>query len=135
MLAVARALVVDDDHSIRYMVSRLLEREGYEVDPAVDGGEAIEQIQQKEYALILLDLMMPRVDGYTVLRYLEHHRAQELEKVVVMTALSPEHLAADVPRILLKPFDLELFTAYARASLPEGGGSLESASDGSHLAQ
>ncbi|MGZ7081107.1 MAG: response regulator transcription factor, partial [Thermoanaerobaculia bacterium] len=66
-----RILVVDDDESIRTMIVRILSRENFHVDSARDGFEAIEMLAKEDYTTILLDLMMPRVDGLQVLRFLE----------------------------------------------------------------
>ena len=112
----ARALVVDDDGAIRWMVSTILEREGYEVDSAKDGYEAIELIRSNDYSLILLDLMMPRVDGFSVLNFLSSAKPLDLEHVVVMTALSAESVSRPVPKIIYKPFDMELLTFYAQTN-------------------
>jgi len=59
-------LVVDDDAAIRILISRILSRHGFRVDAAADGAEAIEELLQHDYALVTLDLMMPRIDGYGV---------------------------------------------------------------------
>src|SRR5204863_8149931 len=69
-----KILVVDDDDSIRLMVERVLRREKFEVDSARDGHEAIEKLAHNEYGMVLLDLMMPRVDGHGGSQYLEHER-------------------------------------------------------------
>ena len=104
-----RILVVDDDDAIRLMVERVLRREQFEVESARDGQEAIEKLTRNDYATVLLDLMMPRVDGHGVLRYLESER-EKAPKVIVMTA--DLHGAAEtaeakpVFRILSKPFDI-----------------------------
>src|SRR5690349_10359780 len=66
-----KILVVDDDDAIRMMVERVLRREKFEVETARDGFEAIEKLSGGDYATVLLDLMMPRVDGLGVLRFLE----------------------------------------------------------------
>ena len=110
----ARALIVDDDAAIRFMVGKILEREGFAVDHARDGYEAIEKIRNNDYAFVLLDLMMPRVDGFHVLQRLNEEDPERLNRVVVMTALSPDHVVNPVPHIIHKPFDLELLTSFAR---------------------
>lgn len=100
-------LVVDDDDAIRIMVERVLRREHFEVESARDGFEAIEKLQRQDYGTILLDLMMPRVDGHGVLRFLEQ---QGEARVIVMTAnmhSAQETAAAPVVfRVLSKPFDI-----------------------------
>ena len=102
-------LVVDDDDAIRMMVERVLRREQFEVEGARDGHEAIEKLTRNDYGTILLDLMMPRVDGHGVLRFLEQHPAPA--KVIVMTANtqggSEAAEARPVFRVLSKPFDIK----------------------------
>jgi two-component system response regulator (stage 0 sporulation protein F) len=105
-----RILVVDDDDSIRLMVERVLRRDGYSVDGARDGFEAIEKLGQNDYLTILLDLMMPGLDGIGVLEYLERHRPELGRQVIVMSANIPAATdaarLAQVARVLAKPFDL-----------------------------
>ena len=105
-----KILVVDDDDSIRLMVERVLRRENYEVDSASDGFEAIEKLDKNEYSTILLDLMMPRIDGFGVLDYLEEHHPELGRNVIVMSANLPAASDAarerNVVRILPKPFDI-----------------------------
>ena len=118
-LAVERkALVVDDDDGIRLLVCKILEREHYDVDRARDGAEAIEKLKHNDYTLVLLDLMMPRVDGYGVLRFLKDARPQKLSRVIVMTALKPHDVEEPVATVLAKPFDVEVLIEHARKPLP-----------------
>lgn len=109
-------LVVDDDDAIRTMVERVLRREQFEVECARDGFEAIEKLTRNDYATVLLDLMMPRVDGHGVLRFLEKHPAPA--PVIVMTAnMHGGSEAADakpVFRVLSKPFDISELIANIR---------------------
>jgi DNA-binding response OmpR family regulator len=111
-------LVVDDDDAIRTLVERVLRREKYEVESARDGHEAIEKLSRNDYGTILLDLMMPRVDGLGVLRFLESERPHVEKSVIVMTANL--HGAAEAAgtkptfTILSKPFDLEQLLAHVR---------------------
>lgn len=106
-----RILVVDDDDAIRVLVERVLRREKYEVECARDGFEAIQKLSEKEYGTILLDLMMPRVDGHGVLQFLEKHRPDVARSVIIMTANLPSGSDAarrqPIFRVLSKPFDIE----------------------------
>lgn len=104
-----RALVADDDAGIRILVARVLTRKGFDVDSTRDGAEAIEKILQNDYAVIVLDLMMPRLDGFTVVKYLSDKYPQLIDRVIVMTALDRSALAGDIPvmqRCVHKPFDI-----------------------------
>ena len=77
-----KILVVDDDDAIRNMVERVLRREHFEVESARDGFEAIEKLSRNDYATVLLDLMMPRVDGIGVLRFLETEQKTLAPRVI-----------------------------------------------------
>lgn len=111
-----RALVVDDDAGIRILVTRILHRHGFVVDNARDGAEAIEKVLQHDYALIALDLQMPRIDGFAVVKYLGEHHPEVLPKVIVMTAFGASAMAKICPpvvRFIEKPFDVERLLAEA----------------------
>ena len=103
-----RILVADDDLMIRKMVARILEREGYQVDQAKDGAEAIEKCSESSYRVILLDMMMPRLDGMKVIEWLEEHRPEMVARVLVMTAFTrgAAEKAEKVCAVVYKPFDV-----------------------------
>ena len=67
-----RALVCEDDAAIRSLVKTVVGREGFSVDLAVDGREGIEKMSTGCYDLVVLDLMMPEVDGFAVVDFLKH---------------------------------------------------------------
>ncbi|HYR27743.1 MAG TPA: response regulator [Thermoanaerobaculia bacterium] len=118
-------LVVDDDDAIRTMVERVLRREQFEVEGARDGYEAIEKLTRNDYGTVLLDLMMPRVDGHGVLRFLEEH--PKPARVIVMTANmqggSEAAAARPVFRVLSKPFDISQLIDHVRQCTSGDGGS------------
>ena len=119
--AARRALVVDDDAAIRILVSRILTKRGFEVDVVRDGAEAIEQLLAHGYDLIILDLMMPRIDGFAVVKYLADHQPDTLAKVIVMTAFGSsaiEKVCPPVVRFVEKPFDIERLLDEAAAVTP-----------------
>jgi CheY-like chemotaxis protein len=102
-----RALVVDDDEPIRTMIARVLSRDGFEVESARDGKEAIDRLAGGEFDFVILDLMMPRVDGFGVIRYLKEHRPERLSSVVLATAMYSETVSREpVAAVLRKPFDV-----------------------------
>lgn len=116
-----RILVVDDDDAIRTMVERVLRRERYQVESARDGFEAIEKLSKNDYTTVLLDLMMPRVDGHGVLRYLQQERPAPPPRVIVMTAniagAAESASASPVFRVLSKPFDIRQLVDHVRECL------------------
>jgi CheY-like chemotaxis protein len=113
-MATLRALVVDDDVAIRILVSRILEGRRFIVDTANDGAEAIQKLATASYAVILLDLMMPRVDGIGVVKFLAEYHPDQLASVIVMTAFgerASERLPSPRVRFLEKPFDIHALVA------------------------
>jgi DNA-binding response OmpR family regulator len=105
-----RALVVDDDDPIRTMLAKVVERQNLDVDTARDGEEAIERIDEDGYAVILLDLMMPRVDGYGVLKHMEQHCPEKLGCTIIASAVPESEILKrfnlPIYRIHAKPFDM-----------------------------
>ena len=112
------ALVIDDDAAIRVMVSRVLERNGFAVQVARDGAEGIEKLSVADYDVIVLDLMMPRLDGAAVIRYLTSYFPEKLDSVIVTTAFGAsamETVCPPVHHFLEKPFDVSALVAEAKA--------------------
>lgn len=111
----------EDDAPIRALVKRVIEREGFHVDAVADGAEALEKLGQDGYDLIVIDLMMPRVDGMEVLRRLRYERPAHLKHAIVMTAGSESAQAFVEPicTFLRKPFDIDRLTSAVRACARE----------------
>jgi putative two-component system response regulator len=83
---VKRILVVDDDPDILTLEERILKREGYEVVTAMDGESAMAMIRSHEFDLVLLDIMMPGIDGFEVSRSLRKESEGKPVPVVFVTA-------------------------------------------------
>src|SRR6185312_9061080 len=81
-------LVVDDEERIRRLLNMYLTREGYEIDEAVDGAEAVEKALVNNYACILLDLMMPEKDGLEALQELREKKV--MTPIIMLTAKGEE---------------------------------------------
>jgi CheY-like chemotaxis protein len=81
-----RLLVVDDDPNVVDVVRQLLEGEPYEICSATDGQQALEQISQQPPSVILLDLLMPRMDGFQVIERLQQDARYRPIPVIVLTA-------------------------------------------------
>lgn len=103
-------LVVEDDQAIRRLVTMVLKRQGYQVEVAVDGVEAVLKLGICEFDVIVLDLMMPNLDGFTFLETLSIHDPERLKKIIVTSAASPAVILARMKGItfelLPKPFDI-----------------------------
>jgi len=116
----ARILVVEDDPIIRQTVDYALRRAGFDTLTASDGKEGLALAEQELPDLILLDLMLPGVDGYT---FAERLRAKDAEVAIVMvTALDQERdkvrgLDAGADDYITKPFSMEELLARVRANL------------------
>ena len=87
-----RLLVVDDDPQVVDLVRQLLDDQSYEITSASDGEEALEEIARQRPDVVLLDLLMPRLDGFGVIEALRHDPRYRDIPVVVLTAkaLTPE---------------------------------------------
>ena len=101
-------LVVDDDASIRQTVREILDLEGYPVETAADGNEALEAVERREPSLVLLDMRMPELDGWGFARAIRE-RGMRLP-ILVMTAAENARTWADeigADGYVSKPFELE----------------------------
>jgi CheY-like chemotaxis protein len=105
-----RVLVADDDQSIRQLVCTIVKRESLLVDAVADGFEAIESFKLHDYAVVLLDLMMPRLDGFGVIAWLKENPPAVKPIVLVITAYADQSFKEVDPNlvsgILRKPFEV-----------------------------
>lgn len=98
-------LVVDDDEMIRRLVRTVLEADDFEVIEAKDGQEGLQTIDDKHPSVVVLDVMMPGLNGVDVCRQLDHENV----KVIILTArddadLAEQCMAAGADAFLTKPF-------------------------------
>ena len=104
-------LVVDDDLALRGLFKNLLTRNGFEVDSASDGRTAYDQMTRENYEVILLDLMMPNVNGFELLERIERDRPGLLSRVIVMTGAAQRTVVkldtSKVWGLIRKPFDID----------------------------
>jgi DNA-binding response OmpR family regulator len=115
----ARILLVDDEQSVQKLLSYPLRKEGYEVIPAMDGQEALERCRGQSFDLIVLDVMLPKIDGFDVCRQI---RAQSSVPIIMLTAKAEEfdkvlglELGAD--DYITKPFSMREFRSRVKAVL------------------
>lgn len=85
-----RILLVDDEKDMVFVLKLHLEAEGYDVLTAFDGQEALQKARQDQPDLIILDVMLPKLDGYKVCRMLKFDRKYKAIPVVMLTAKSQE---------------------------------------------
>src|SRR5690606_29121779 len=119
VVGVPRVLVVDDEATIRDIVRRYLTADGFDVAEAGDGEDALRQFEDRRPDLVVLDVMMPGMDGLEVLRRL---RAKSTVFVVLLTAKAEEvdklvGLSVGADDYLTKPFSLRVLVARVRAVL------------------
>jgi CheY-like chemotaxis protein len=114
-------LLADDNEATCTLITAVLHND-FVVEVASDGNEAVEKLKSRHYAAILLDILMPFADGYTVLDFLKENRPDLLPHVLVVTAsLGARELqrvrSYDVFGIMPKPFDVDgLLLAVRRAA-------------------
>src|SRR5204863_6664585 len=115
----ARILLVDDEQPVEKLLTYPLEKEGYEVVPAFDGQEALASFEQGQFDLVVLDIMLPKMDGLEVCRRL---RAKSSVPIIMLTANAEEidkvlglELGAD--DYITKPFSMREFRSRVRAAL------------------
>jgi DNA-binding response OmpR family regulator len=118
--AVLRVLVAEDEQHIRELVSLHLGLDGWEVEEAADGREALERLRREPVDLVILDLMLPGLDGLTVLRALRREGPNVDTPVLLLTARREESdkvlgLESGADDYLTKPFGVRELVARARA--------------------
>jgi DNA-binding response OmpR family regulator len=124
-----RILLADDEQSIQTLLSFPLRKDGYEVTTAADGREALARFNEGKFDLVVLDVMMPRMDGLEVCRRI---RARNTVPIIMLTAKAEEidkvlglELGAD--DYITKPFSLREFRSRVRAALRRAGMQTQSA--------
>lgn len=107
-----RALIVEDDPAIRKLVEKLLSRRRIEVEVAPDGRTAMEKLRARRFSVLVLDLMVPEVNGFEVIEFLKSEGIRI--PVAVVSAVSHQALTQldlDVVKLVIsKPFDVDEFT-------------------------
>ena len=114
-----RILLVDDEHSVQKLLTYPLRKEGYDVVPALDGREALDRLREDNFDLVVLDVMLPKLDGFDVCRQI---RARSTVPIIMLTAKTEEidkvlglELGAD--DYITKPFSVREFRSRVKAVL------------------
>jgi len=118
----ARILVVDDDPQNRDLLARRLERQGFEVETARDGIDGLRRIDTEDFDLVMLDVMMPGMNGLEVLERVRRNRSMAELPVIMATALAEtadavEGLGGGANDYVTKPFDFPMVVARVRTQL------------------
>jgi DNA-binding response OmpR family regulator len=115
----ARILLVDDEQSIQTLLSYPLRKDGYHVTSALDGSEALQRFEDGRFDLVILDLMLPRLDGVEVCRQL---RSRSQVPIIMLTAKGSETdkvagLEVGADDYITKPFSMREFRSRVKAAL------------------
>ena len=119
-----KILVAEDDAASRALILEILSLMGYEVTAAADGGEAVRMIEETAPDLVLLDIQMPVLDGFAVLRWLRQHPRFARLPVLALTAFAMREdrnkfLSAGFNAHIPKPINTGLLSAQIEALLGE----------------
>lgn len=118
---VTRVLIVDDEPSIRQVVSEVLEAQGFYVETAIHGQDALARMRANEPDVIVTDLMMPVMDGWAFIRQCRRVSIRELIPIVVMSAhyqLAESVLDCDVQGFVGKPFEIDVLVSAVERLAP-----------------
>ena len=117
-----RVLIVDDDPNIRRMMIAALKREGYSFFEATNGAEALEIMRREHPNVVVLDLMMPIVSGWDVLKERSNEPDLLSIPIIIVSANRGPELATAIDKgicaFLPKPFDIGALSALVRSCLP-----------------
>lgn len=121
-LATGRILVVDDDAMNREMLSRRLQRMGYKIREASNGNHALDELKQRPFDLVLLDIIMPELDGFRTLEFMKTDPMLRHVPVIMLTALDEVEstvrcIEAGAEDYVPKPFNPVILRARINASL------------------
>lgn len=117
-----KILVVEDEKAINDLIAMSLKKEGYEVDQVFDGHEATQKIDTQTYCLIVLDWMLPHMNGVEVLRQIQEKKRKNGLGVLMVTAKTQNEdiilgLDAGADDYISKPFDLNVLNARVKSIL------------------
>lgn len=118
------ALVADDDTEIAVLVEILLQRDGYDVVKAMNGAEALDLIERKKPDVVVLDIMMPNVNGYEVVQRLRSGDATRFLPVILLSARAGAidrkyGMRVGADDFILKPFQADDLLERIRSVLPQ----------------
>ncbi|ADO83273.1 response regulator transcription factor [Ilyobacter polytropus] len=118
-----KILVVEDEWKMRRLIKDYLVKEGYHVDEAGDGMQALEMFQEGGYDLVILDIMLPKMDGWSVCREI---RRESMVPVIMLTARSEENdqifgFELEADEYITKPFNPRLLVARIKAIFRRAG--------------
>jgi DNA-binding response OmpR family regulator len=119
----ARILLVDDEQAVQTLLTYPLRKEGYDVVAAIDGQEALDRFAEQRFDLVVLDIMLPKLDGIEVCRRM---RTRSQVPIIMLTAKGDEidkvvGLEMGADDYITKPFSVREFRSRVKAALRRGG--------------
>ena len=120
MMAGEKILVVDDEKAMRNLCYQILDEEGYEVTLAEDGKEAVNKVLREDFAVAIIDIKMPGMDGMEVLRFIKKHKPHT--EVIMITGYGTIETAVEAMKLgaadyITKPFNIEQLTMVVKMAL------------------
>ncbi len=120
-----RLLIVDDEEKIRAVVREYAEFDGYEVEEAQDGMDAVEKVRRSDFDIIVMDIMMPKLDGFSACREI---RKTKKTPIIMLSARGEEYdklfgFELGIDDYVVKPFSAKELLARIRAVLARSSGS------------
>jgi len=108
-----KVLIVDDSETMRSILSMRFEVSGYDVIIASDGEEALEKAKKEKPAILILDLMLPKINGYEVCQMLKFDEKYKDLPIIILSALDQQEerekaVKSGADAYFIKPFDLDL---------------------------
>lgn len=106
-----KILIADDEYDIRFMLEQLLRLEGFDVRCVGNGRDAVEALEREDFDLLMLDLMMPEIDGFGVLEALPAEKLHRMKFVILSAKATEEDIvrgySVGAAQYVTKPFDNE----------------------------
>lgn len=127
-MAGEKILVVDDEKEMRDLCSQILDEEGYKIALAEDGKKAVNKVLREDFAVAIIDIKMPGMDGMEVLRFIKKHKPHI--EVIMITGYSTTETAVGAMKLgaadyITKPFNIEQLTMVVKMALENRASRLE----------
>lgn len=110
-------LIVDDIFDDLQSMKSILEKEGYKVESATNGAQALDALTSNNFALVLIDIRMPTVSGYDLLRLLRERLNRKVKMIYVSIVPEQEVIMDQIDGFIQKPFSPESFIAKVKEAL------------------
>jgi len=120
----SKILIADDSPTVRHLIQKFLDGEGYEIFTTSDSANVVDLIDEINPDLVISDIMMPGMDGYTFLRHIRKEKTRESLPVIMMSTKNRETMedlfvAYGIAGYLQKPFEKEQLVALIKKALEE----------------